>query len=191
MTKKRVLVACEWSQEVAAALRERGIEAVSCDLDEPAINPDWHHRGDVRDILADDWHAVLAFPPCTHLATSGARWFPEKRKDGRQQQGIDFFMLFADHPAKFVCIENPIGIMSTVWRKPDQIVHPWQFGHGEKKATCLWLKGLPLLEPTDIVDGRKNRVWLYPDVPNRSKMRGKTYSGIARAMAEQWERFLR
>ena len=129
---------------------------------------------------------VIAFPPCTHLAVSGARYFEQKRKDGRQQQGIDFFMLFANCDCPKVAIENPVGIMSNVYRKPDQIIQPWQFGHGETKKTCLWLKGLSLLKPTNIVDGREARVWKMPPSAERAKLRSKTYPGIAKAMAEQW-----
>ncbi len=129
---------------------------------------------------------IIAFPPCTHLAVSGAKWFEQKRKDGRQKAGIDFFMLFANSKCEKVAIENPIGIMSSIWRKPDQIIQPWQFGHGETKATCLWLKGLPKLEPTNIVAGREARIWKMPPSKDRSKNRSKTYDGIASAMANQW-----
>lgn len=133
------------------------------------------------------WDMVIAFPPCTHLAVSGARHFAAKRADGRQQEGINFFMEFTqlDHIPKVV-IENPIGIMSSIYRKPDQIIQPWQFGHGETKATCLWLKGLPKLVPTNIVDGREARVHKMPPSPDRWKERSRTYQGIANAMAEQW-----
>lgn len=127
----------------------------------------------------------MAFPPCTHLAVSGARHFEAKRKDGRQQAGIDFFMLFTQLDCKWM-IENPIGIMSSRYRKPDQIIQPWMFGHGETKATCLWLNGLPPLEPTNIVEGREARIWKMPPGPNRAKERSKTYSGIAEAMVNQW-----
>jgi len=129
---------------------------------------------------------VLAFPPCTYLAVSGARYFAEKRKDGRQQQAIDFFMKFANAECRKVAIENPVGIMSTVYRKPDQIVQPWQSGHGETKRTCLWLKGLPPLVPTEISNSRESRVWRMSPSANRAKVRSKTYPGIARAMAQQW-----
>ena len=132
------------------------------------------------------WDMILAFPPCTHLAVSGARHFAEKRADGRQQAAIDFFMMFANADCPRIAIENPVGIMSTQYRKPDQIIQPWQFGHGETKKTCLWLKGLPPLHPTDIVDGREQRIWRMPPGPERAKMRSKTFPGIARAMAEQW-----
>jgi site-specific DNA-cytosine methylase len=131
---------------------------------------------------------IIAFPPCTHLAVSGAAWFAEKRKDGRQQAAIDFFMAIANARCPRIAIENPIGIMSTVWRKPDQIIQPWQFGHGETKATCLWLKGLPLLKSTDYVEGREQRIWKMAPSANRSKLRSKTFEGIAKAMAMQWGR---
>lgn len=129
---------------------------------------------------------IIAFPPCTHLAISGARWFPEKRADGRQQAAIKFFMSITNANCEKIAIENPIGIMSSEWRKPDQIIQPWQFGHGETKATCLWLKGLPALKPTNIVPGREQRIWKMPLGKNRAKLRSKTYQGIALAMSEQW-----
>lgn len=132
------------------------------------------------------WDMIIAFPPCTDLAVSGARWFPQKRADGRQQRSIEFFLRFVTADCKKIAIENPIGIMSSEYRKPDQIIQPWQFGHGETKATCLWLKGLPKLLPTDIVDGRAHRVWRMPPGPDRAKLRSKTFPGIAKAMAEQW-----
>ena len=148
--------------------------------------PQWHIQVDAIELLKIKWDMVLAFPPCTHLAVSGARYFEEKRRDGRQQAAIEFFMKFANCDCPRIAIENPVGIMSTQYRKPDQIIQPWQFGHGETKATCLWLKGLPPLVPTDIVDGREQRVWRMPPGPDRAKMRARTYKGIARAMAEQW-----
>lgn len=129
---------------------------------------------------------IIAFPPCTDLAVSGARYFKQKQADGRQQKSIEFFMKFVNAKCKYIAIENPIGIMSTHYRKPDQIVHPWMFGHGETKATCLWLKNLPKLEPTDIVDGREQRIWKMPPSPDRAKKRSKTFPGIAKAMSEQW-----
>ena len=132
------------------------------------------------------WDLIVAFPPCTNLAVSGARYFEQKQKDGRQQQGIDFFMEFTKADCDKIAIENPIGIMSTHYRKPDQIIQPWMFGHGETKATCLWLKNLPKLEPTNIVDGREQRIWKLPPGPERAKERSKTYEGIAKAMASQW-----
>lgn len=184
----RILVACEESQEVAKAFRALGHEAYSCDILPPSGgHPEWHIQGDVLPLLKESWDMIIAFPPCTDLAVSGARWFEEKRKDGRQQASIDFFQRFTqlDHIPR-VAIENPVGIMSTIYRKPDQIIHPYQFGHGEQKATCLWLKGLPLLKPTEIVSGREQRIWMMPPGPERSKLRSKTYREIAKAMTEQW-----
>ena len=183
----RVLVACEESQEVCKAFRLLGHEAYSCDI-EPCSgwHPEWHLQCDALELLKIRWDMILAFPPCTDLAVSGARWFAEKRADGRQQRSIDFFLRFANTDCPKIAIENPVGIMSTVWRKPDQIVQPWMFGLGETKKTCLWLKGLPLLTPTDIMDGREQRVWKMPPSPDRAKLRSRTFPGIAQAMAEQW-----
>lgn len=132
------------------------------------------------------WDMILAFPPCTHLAVSGARYFEKKRQDGRQQAAIAFFMQFVNADCPKIVIENPVGIMSTYYRKPDQIIQPWQFGHGETKATCLWLKGLPPLLPTEIVDGREQRIWKMPPSKDRAKIRAKTFPGVAKAMATQW-----
>lgn len=137
-------------------------------------------------IAPERWDMILAFPPCTHLAVSGSRYFEQKRKDGRQQAAIEFFMRFANANCEKIAIENPVGIMSTVFRKPDQIINPWQFGHGETKKTCLWLKGLPKLEPTNIVEGREPRIWKMPPSKDRAKLRSKTYPGIAKAIALQW-----
>ena len=182
----KILIACEYSSRVRDAFIKKGHEAISCDLLPSDSDLGRHHQGDITDILNDKWDMIIAFPPCDHLAVSGARWFKEKQADGRQQQGRDFFMRFANHPCDKIAIENPIGIMSTKWRKPDQIIQPWQFGHGETKSTCLWLKGLPKLEPTNIVDGRENRIWKMPPSKDRAKKRSLTYQGIADAMAEQW-----
>ena len=183
----RILVACEESQAVTKELRRLGHEAYSCDLQACSGGHDeWHIQVDALQLLKIKWDMVLAFPPCTHLAVSGARYFEGKRRDGRQQAAIDFFMCFAECDCPRVAIENPVGIMSTVYRKPDQIIQPWQFGHGETKATCLWLRGLPQLRPTEIVDGREQRIWRMPPGPERAKLRARTYPGIARAMAEQW-----
>lgn len=183
----KVLVACEESQEVCKAFREIGHEAYSCDIQEcSGGHPEWHIQGNVLPLLKEKWDLIIAHPPCTDLAVSGARWFAQKRADGRQQRSIEFFMEFTKLDCKRVAIENPICIMSRIWRKPDQIIQPWMFGHGETKATCLWLKGLPLLTPTNIVDGRDQRVWKMPPSKNRSKLRSKTLPGIAKAMAEQW-----
>lgn len=183
----RILVACEESQAVTKELRRLGHEAYSCDIQEcSGGHPEWHLQQDVLPLLNEKWDMIIAFPPCTDLAVSGARWFPEKRADGRQQRSIAFFMQFVNADCPKIAIENPIGIMSSEYRKPDQIIQPWQFGHGETKATCLWLKGLPKLIPTEIVVGREQRVWKMPPGPERAKERSKTFTGIARAMAEQW-----
>jgi site-specific DNA-cytosine methylase len=191
----KVLVACEYSGTVRDAFIERGHDAMSCDL-LPSETPGPHYQGDVRDILyrhhvskEEQWDLVIAFPPCTDLCVSGARWFAEKRADGRQAASIEFFNLFTRMPIRWA-IENPVGIMSTQYRKPDQIIQPWQFGHGETKATCLWLNGLPPLVPTNVVSGREGRVWKMPPGPDRAKERSRTYTGIAAAMAEQWGVFI-
>ena len=196
----KILVACEESQAVTTELRALGHEAYSCDILEcSGGHPEWHLQQDVTELLKQKWDMIIAFPPCTHLAVSGAAWFEEKRKDGRQQQGIDFFMLFTDIDCPKVAIENPIGIMSKIYRKPNQIIQPWQFGDEFQKSTCLWLKGLPELKPTKIVgrgefithkSGKRKPKWfadafkLSPE--ERAKARSKTFPGIARAMAEQW-----
>lgn len=179
----RVLVACEFSGVVRDAFDAQGHDAWSCDL---LDTEKWGHhmKGDVLEMLSRGWDLLLAFPPCTHLAVSGARWFKEKREE--QAQAIEFFMALANAPIQRIAIENPIGIMSTKYRKPDQIVQPWMFGHGETKATCLWLKNLPPLAPTNIVEGREGRVWKEPPSPDRWKNRSRTYQGIANAMADQW-----
>ena len=181
----RVLVACEYSGAVRDAFRDRGHDAMSCDL-LPTDAPGPHYQGDVSDILNDGWDMLIGFPPCTHLAVSGARWFPEKRADGRQQAALDFVRLLMNAPIDKIAIENPVSVISSQIRKPDQTIQPWQFGHGETKRTCLWLKGLPKLTPTDIVDGREQRIWKMPPSPDRWKERSKTFTGIANAMADQW-----
>lgn len=187
MPTLKILIACEESQAVTIELRRLGHEAYSCDIIPcSGGHPEWHIQQDVTPLLTQKWDMILAFPPCTHLAVSGARYFEQKRKDGRQQAAIDFFMQFANSDCPRIAIENPVGIMSTVWRKPDQIIQPWQFGHGETKKTCLWLKGLPPLIPTEIVDGREQRIWKMPPGKDRAKNRAKTFPGIAKAMAEQW-----
>lgn len=190
----KVLIACEESQAVTKAFRALGHEAYSCDL-LPCSGgrPEWHFQQDVRYTLTTGWDLVIAFPPCTDLAVSGARWFPEKRANGDQQRSIDFFMRFVNYHRQTgtpLAIENPIGIMSTKYRKPDQIIQPWQFGHGETKATCLWLHGLPKLAPTDVVEGREQRIWKMAPGPDRAKNRSKTFEGIAQAMATQWSDYL-
>ena len=183
----KVLIACEESQAVTIEFRKLDHEAYSCDiLPCSGGHPEWHIQGDVIPQLNKEWDIIIAFPPCTHLAVSGARWFQEKRKDGRQQKAIDFFIYIANRDCKKIAIENPVGIMSTLYKKPDQIIQPWQFGHGETKATCLWLRGLPKLKPTNIVTGRENRIWKMAPSKDRAKLRSKTFPGIAKAMAEQW-----
>ena len=179
----RVLVACEFSGIVRDAFSEKGHDAWSCDL-LPSERPGQHIQGDALGFLRDGWDMMIAHPPCTHLAVSGARWFASKRNE--QAMAVDFFMRLAHAPVPRVCIENPISIMSTRYRKPDQIIQPWMFGHGETKATCLWLYGLPPLKPTNVVDGREQRIWKMPPSPDRARMRSVTYQGIADAMAEQW-----
>ena len=183
----KILVACEESQAVTKEFRALGHEAYSCDVVEcSGGHPEWHIRDDVSTYLNKGWDMIIAFPPCTHLSSSGARWFKQKRADGRQQEAVRFFMSIVNADCEHIMIENPVGVMSTFYRKPDQIIQPWQFGHGETKATCLWLKGLPLLRPTDIVDGRESRVHKMPPSPDRAKLRSKTYEGIAKAIANQY-----
>lgn len=181
----KVLVACEFSGIVRNAFSNKGHDSWSCDLLPTEMFPkERHYQGDVLDIINEGWDLIIAHPPCTHLSVSGARWFNKKQIE--QKEAINFFMLFANNNCSKICIENPIGIMSTKYRKPDQIIQPWQFGHGETKATCLWLKGLPLLEPINIVDGREGRIHKMPPSQDRGKLRSITYQGIADAMAEQW-----
>lgn len=183
--KMKILIACEYSGTVRDAFIRAGHDAVSCDL-LPTDKPGPHYMGDVFDIIGDGWDMMIAHPPCTHLAVSGARHFAEKRADGRQQEAVDFFMTLARANIPRIAIENPVCIMSTVWRKPEQIIQPWQFGHGETKATCLWLKGLPPLVPTNVVPGRADRIHKMPPSADRWKLRSTTYQGIADAMASQW-----
>lgn len=207
----KILVACEESQVVASAFRYKGHEAYSCDIMScSGEHPEWHILGDVIPIINGrctfrtmdgeehtidgTWDLLIAHPPCTDLAVSGARWFPQKRADGRQQTAIEFFMRFINADCGHIAVENPVGIMSTQYRKPDQIIKPWLFGHPEKKATCLWLKGVPPLVPTNDVSAymktlpknQQERLYYLPPSPERAKLRSKTYPGIARAMAEQW-----
>jgi len=192
----RVLCACEESQAVCREFRALGHEAYSCDLLPcSGKHPEWHLQQDVIPLLNQPrWDLVVCFPPCTHLAVSGAKWFKEKRKDGRQQAAIDFFMEFTRCACPQVAIENPIGIMSTIYRKPDQIIQPWQYNHMERKATCLWLKGLPKLEPTRNVYNamlkrpmkKQMRLFNLPPSDDRAKIRSRTFSGFAKAMANQW-----
>ncbi len=179
----RVLVACEFSGVVREAFRKRGHDAWSCDL-LPTETPGQHIHGDVALILEDGWDLMIAHPPCTRLTVAGARWFKGREKE--QNEALAFVLCLAESPIKKIAIENPIGVLSTRWRKPDQIIQPWMFGHGETKATCLWLKNLPKLVATNIVTGRHARVHLEPPSPERWKNRSRTYKGIADAMAEQW-----
>ena len=182
----RVLIACEFSGTVREAFNAAGHSAASCDL-LPSGLPGEHYQDDIFHVLARDgwrWDLMIAFPPCTHLAASGARWWADKQQE--QSEAIEFVTALAAAPVERIAIENPIGKLSTAWRKPDQIVQPWQFGHGETKATCLWLKGLPKLQSTEIVEGRHGRVWREPPSPDRWKKRSLTYPGIAAAMATQW-----
>lgn len=222
----KILVACEESQEVCKAFREKGHEAYSCDIIEPSGGHyEWHIMGDVLPLLdgncdfatmdghlhmiEGEWDMIIAFPPCTHLAVSGARWFPEKQKDFRQQKACVFFMHFILAHCDRIAVENPIGIMSNVYEKPTQIIQPYEYGHPTKKSTCLWLKGLPKLKPTDIVEPEiekyelksgkiasfgagigearndKGKVIAWND-PMTAKLRSKTFTGIAKAMADQW-----
>jgi hypothetical protein len=193
----RVLVACEYSGAVRDALIRRGHDAVSCDL-LPTDVPGPHIEGDVLPHLADGWDMLIAFPPCTHLAVSGAKHFAAKRADGRQQQGIDFFLALANAPIPRIAIENPVGIMSSIYRKPDQIIQPYEHGHEATKTTCLWLRGLPLLTPTQVVGrglrhvtrgGNSLPAWYnLPPSPDRWKIRSATFAGIAEAMADQFTR---
>jgi len=180
----KVLVACEFSGTVRSAFRSRGHDAWSCDILEAEDGSPYHHRGDVTEILDHGWDLMIAHPPCTHLAVSGARWFGGKRKD--QDAAIEFVRRLMRAPIDRIAIENPVSIISTRLRPADQMIHPWEYGHGETKATCLWLKNLPPLQPTDIVTGRENRVWRMSPGPDRWKERSRTFPGIAAAMADQW-----
>ena len=182
----KVLIACEYSGRVRQAFKDKGHDAWSCDLLEPEDGSPYHYHGNVFDVIHNGWDLMIAHPPCTDLAVSGARYFAEKIADGRQQRALDFVQALMDAPIEKIAIENPISVISSKIRKPDQIIQPWQFGHGETKATCLWLKNLPLLMPTNIVDGREAKVHKMPPGPNRWKERSRTYEGIAKAMAEQW-----
>ena len=179
----RALVACEFSGIVREAFRARGHDAWSCDL-LPSERPVPHIQRDVLTMLEDGWDLMIAHPPCTHLAVSGARWFSEKEE--QIAGALRFVRALFDAPIERIALENPISIISTNIRKPDQIIQPWQFGHGETKATCLWLKNLPKLAPTDIVEGRRGRVHHEPPSPDRWKNRSRTLQGIADAMADQW-----
>ena len=181
----RVIVACEYSGTVRDAFLRAGHYALSCDLlpCESTASGD-HYQGDVRDVLDHGWDLMIAHPPCTHLAVSGARWFKDKK--AQQEEALDFVRLLLNAPVERIALENPVSIISSHIRKPDQIIQPWMFGHGETKATCLWLKNLPLLKPTNIVDGREQRIHRMPPGPDRWKERSRTFVGIATAMSEQW-----
>ena len=182
----RVLVACEFSGIVREAFRARGHDAWSCDLLPAEDGSEYHLQADVLDILdgGEHWDLMIAHPPCTHLAVSGARWFKEKRTE--QEAALAFVARLLNAPIQRIALENPISIISSKIRKPDQIIQPWQFGHGEVKATCLWLKSLPALKPTDVVEGRVPRVHYASPGPDRWKERSRTMQGIAEAMADQW-----
>ena len=182
----KVLVACEFSGRVRDAFIAKGHDAMSCDL-LPTERPGPHHIGDVRDVIGDGWDMMIAHPPCTHLAVSGARHF--HRKQTEQAEALEFVRMLLGSGISRIALENPISVISTAIRKPDQIIQPWQFGHGETKATCLWLVNLPLLQPTQIVDGRDAKVHRMPPGPERWKNRSRTYQGIANAMADQWTGF--
>ena len=188
--KIRVLVGCEYSATVRDAFRARGFDAWSCDLLPCDGDPAWHIQGDLLEIMNDGWDLIIFHPPCTHLSVSGARHFAAKQADGRQQAALQFVRDLMACNARFWALENPVSIISTHIRKPDQTVQPWQFGHGETKRTCFWLNGLPLLVPTNIVPGREGRLFRLPPSADRWKIRSKTFQGIADAMATQWGDFI-
>jgi hypothetical protein len=202
----KVLVGCEFSQTVTQAFRDRGHEAYSCDIEDCEINKEWHLHGDLLQHLDKDWDLAIFHPPCTYLTVTGNKWFkpefkhrfPTREQD--RKDAIAFFMQLANANIPKIAIENPIGIISTLWRKPDQIIQPWQFGHEASKSTCLWLKNLPLLKPTNIVgkgefttykSGKKIAKWFADaanhDATTRARIRNRTFKGIAEAMATQWE----
>lgn len=179
----RVLVACEYSGRVRDAFLRKGHEAMSVDL-LPTEQEGPHYQGGVEEVIDNGWDLMIAHPPCTHLAVSGSRWFKDKREE--QEEALAFVRMLMEARIEKIAIENPISVISTRIRKPDQIVQPWWFGHGETKATCLWLKNLPKLVATNVVEGREARVHRMSPGPNRWKERSRTYEGIAEAMAEQW-----
>jgi len=179
----KVLIACEYSGAVRDAFINNGHDAMSCDLLPTDVDGP-HYQGDVFDIINDGWDLMIAHPPCTHLAVSGARWFKDKVEE--QKEALEFVQRLMDAPIDKIAIENPISIISSHIRKPEQIIQPWMFGHGETKATCLWLKGLPKLFATNVVEGREAKIHKMSPGPNRWKERSKTYQGIAIAMANQW-----
>lgn len=179
----KILVACEYSGIVRDAFIAKGHDAWSCDL-LPTERPGNHFQEDVLNIIGNGWDLMIAHPPCTHLAVSGARWFKDKLHE--QQEALEFVHALMNAPIDKIALENPISIISSRIRKPDQIIQPWMFGHGETKSTCLWLKNLPLLKPTNIVEGREARIHHMPPSPDRWKERSRTFRGIAQAMADQW-----
>ena len=183
----KVLIGCERSRVVASAFEALGHEVLSCDL-EAARRGGAHYQGDVFDVIDYPFDLAIFHPPCTHTAVSGSRHFAAKRMDGRQHAGISFILALVRRSLHIprVAIEQPVSILSSLWRKPDQIIQPWQFGHGETKATCLWVRGLPLLAPTNVVEGRNDRIHKMPPSPDRAEKRSETYAGIAEAMAQQW-----
>ena len=185
----KILIACEFSGAVRRAFRAKGHDAWSLDILSAADGSKFHIVSDAWDALLPysySWDLMIAHPPCTHLSVSGARHFEGKRLDGRQQSAASFFMMLAKADIPMIAIENPVCIMSRLWRRPDQVIQPWQYGHGETKATCLWLKGLPRLRPTNVVEGRENRIHRMPPSADRWKERSRTFTGIAQAMAQQW-----
>jgi hypothetical protein len=206
----KILLACEESQAVTEEFRNMGIEAYSCDiLDQSGSHPEWHIKGDVLDVINGGWDCMIAFPPCTDLAMSGAKHFEQKRKDGRQQKSIEFFMTLVNAPIKYIAIENPIGVMSSFYRKPDQIINPFDFNDPARKPTCLWLKNLPKLKSINFGEaplfgetlnkgefhttkgGKTLPKWYnLPPSQDRAKIRSKTFPGIAKAMATQWGNYL-
>ena len=185
----KVLIACEYSGTVRDAFKALGHYALSCDL-LPTEKPGNHYQGDILDVINNGWDLMIAHPPCTHLAVSGARHFAAKQASGVQDEALDFVRTLLNSPIKHIALENPISIISTRIRKPEQIIQPWMFGHGETKATCLWLKNLPPLTPTDIVSGREARIHKMGPSPDRWKERSRTFPGIANAMATQWSSYI-
>ena len=179
----RILVACEFSGIVREAFRARGHESLSCDL-LPSERPGPHYQGDVLDLLGQAWDMLIAFPPCTYLCNSGARWWAQRQPE--QQDALMFVRLLLNAPIPYIALENPVGKISTALRRPDQIIHPWEYGEEEEKKTCLWLKGLPLLQPTKLMAHREQRCWRLGQSKDRSRERSRSYPGIAAAMAAQW-----
>ncbi len=180
----RVLVACEYSGRVRDAFRKHGHDAWSCDLLECEADPQWHHQGPVEELLHEGWDLMVAHPPCTHLAVSGSRHFHRKQRE--QRDALNFVRLLMSAPIPRWCIENPVSVISSAIRPPDQIIQPWEHGHGETKATCFWLQNLPRLVPSNCVEGREPKVHLMSPGPDRWKERSRTYQGVADAMADQW-----